>query len=263
MTGRKDNFTRHMKKKHSSWKMISSLVVDIISQLDIEPAAREPNEGDEGVDDNLSAYERMRNIRVAEMQAEFQRRFPNFEDEVQELRVRKKKRRRGVRKTAAPVTTRRTARGLNGDIMEGLMGTRENEMNEELPVAETGLDHQPGAEGFGQEGDDERAGETGSAGDMGQSVNGRFGCVPCGMSFRDSGNMHRHVRLVHEPRKDPVSCPRIGCKAVFSIMAEMLRHKDICRMTCPFPGCVKTFKKKVKFDSHQRAHMIFADRMKD
>ena len=257
-TGRKDNFTRHMKQKHSSWKMISSLVVDIISQVHIETAARDANEQDEVVEDNLSDYERARNIRVAEMQAEFQRRFPTFEAEVQELRVRKKKR-RGVRKPAAPAPARRTSRGLIGDVRESVG----DELNEESPVAEAGLDHQPGDEGVSQEVDDEEAGETGSAGDMGQSANGRFGCVPCGLSFRDTGNMRRHVRLLHEPRKDPVTCPRIGCKAVFSIMADMLKHKDICVMTCPYPGCVKTFKKKVKFDSHQRGHKIFADRMMD
>ena len=42
---------------------------------------------------------------------------------------------------------------------------------------------------------------------------GKYGCLPCGMKFRDTPNLKRHVGLVHEVRQQPVMCPRPWCKA--------------------------------------------------
>jgi hypothetical protein len=92
---------------------------------------------------------------------------------------------------------------------------------------------------------------------------GKFGCLPCGMSFRDTGNLRRHVRLMHERRETGVQCPRTWCKEEFSIMAEMIRHKEICKLACPHAGCRKVFRKESLFSAHQRAHQIMARRMGD
>ena len=44
---------------------------------------------------------------------------------------------------------------------------------------------------------------------------GKYGCLPCGMKFRYTPNLKRHVGLVHEVRKQPVMCPKPCCKAQF------------------------------------------------
>ena len=93
-TGRKDNLPRHVKTKHGNWKMVSDLVNDIIEEVDNDKDVAEEDEIEEVLSDEekkLSAYERMRNKRVAQLQAEFRHKFPNFEEEVQQLKVRKKK----------------------------------------------------------------------------------------------------------------------------------------------------------------------------
>ena len=43
----------------------------------------------------------------------------------------------------------------------------------------------------------------------------KYGCLPCGMKFRYTPNLKRHVGLVHEVRKQPVMCPKPCCKAQF------------------------------------------------
>ena len=100
-------------------------------------------------------------------------------------------------------------------------------------------------------------------GDQDQSGLGKFGCIPCGMRFRDGGNLKRHVTLVHQIRTTPVKCPRAWCKEEFTILVDMLRHKENCLMMCPYPDCSKKFKKRSRFDGHQRAHLVMTRRMVD
>ena len=56
----------------------------------------------------------------------------------------------------------------------------------------------------------ERVEQVRDGGDQDQSGLGKFGCIPCGMSFRDGGNLKRHVTLVHEVRVTPVKEPLPG-----------------------------------------------------
>ena len=92
---------------------------------------------------------------------------------------------------------------------------------------------------------------------------GKFGCQSCEMSFRDTGNLRRHVKLVHTARVVPVKCPRYWCNAEFYILAEMTSHKENCLKVCPYPDCLKQFSKQKHFEAHQRAHLILARRMSD
>ena len=92
---------RHVKAKHGNWKMVSDLLNDIIEEVDNDKDVAEEDEIEEVLSDKekkMSAYERMRNNRVAQIQAEFSQKFPNFGEEVQQLKVRKKKRAGGGRK---------------------------------------------------------------------------------------------------------------------------------------------------------------------
>ena len=116
-----------MKAKNGNWKMISSLVNDILEDVVVdkdaieeeerEEEAREEASSDEERDLSgpLSAYEKLRNKRIREIQAEFNSKFPNFEEEVKQLKVRKKRRNRGGRKTFPEVSNpKRSLRGLRG-----------------------------------------------------------------------------------------------------------------------------------------------------
>jgi hypothetical protein len=100
--------------------MISSLLNDILEDVvgnkdAIEEEVREEEAREEESSDeerDLSAYEKQRNKRVREIQAEFNSKFPNFEEEVRQLKVRKKRRNSGGRKTFPEVSTpRRSIRG--------------------------------------------------------------------------------------------------------------------------------------------------------
>ena len=280
--------------------MICSIIDDIIDQLGV---GKDVNEEDTRVDapdeeSELSLYEKLRNDRVAQMQAEFKRQFPDFEQEVLELKVRRKKRVGERNKSKLPLPKpRRSSRCLSEDSVEVLELLAEGGLVEENPVyhqvqvPDTGLpDNQPGTEGLEQlaeEGlvdenpvshqvevpetgvpDNQPGAESvdeqfGYAGDKDLDAIGKYGCVLCAMSFRDTGNMGRHVKLMHEPRRNPVNCPRTWCKAEFNILAEMIRHKENCLLVCPYPGCLKKFGKENKFSAHQRAHQVMARRMGD
>ena len=254
-TVRKDNMSRHMKFKHGVWKMVSSLIDDIIDHLGEVRDVNEELIEVAPLDGDLSPYEKARNLRVAELHAEFQRKFPNFQQEVQDLSVRRKKRVRNVKKSATPIMTRRSTRGSKGDSVDELEVVGEIDLTAELPVTNSDIPNiQAEVVCFDQAGD---------TGDLEKSDIGKFGCVPCDLSFRDLPNMRRHVMLMHEPRRDPVSCPRIGCMAEFSTMSEMTKHREMCWMACPYPGCDKKYRKKREFDAHQRAHLVMARRMKD
>ena len=90
---------------------------------------------------------------------------------------------------------------------------------------------------------------------------GRFGCLPCSLKCRDRGSLMRHVKLVHEPRKVPVKCPRPWCQAQFYVLTKMWEHKISCLKVCPY--CQKAFVRQDKFESHQRYHLVLNRRMED
>ena len=90
---------------------------------------------------------------------------------------------------------------------------------------------------------------------------GKHGCPPCGLKFRDSYNLKRHVLYVHGARQDLVSCPRPWCEQKFDVLAKMKEHLVGCLKVCSI--CLKTFNRNDKYAAHQRAHVRMARRMKD
>ena len=79
--------------------------------------------------------------------------------------------------------------------------------------------------------------------------------------LRTNGNLKRHVKLIHTVRKKAVKCPRPWCPMEFSILAELISHKEGCLKVCP--ACSKTFKRQDKFLGHLRAHKVQDARMVD
>ena len=84
----------------------------------------------------------------------------------------------------------------------------------------------PGGNYFQGPGQGEDQGDN-VGGDEG-GLMGKYVCRPCGMSFRGTYNLRRHVKLVHEARSIPVPCARTWCKMEFNNLAEMVSHKEIC-----------------------------------
>ena len=117
-----------------------------------------------------------------------------------------------------------------------------------------------GGEGWSQE--ESGAGSVeGRQEEAGGQDLGKHGCPPCGLKFRDSYNLKRHVQFVHEARQEPVSCPRPWCEQNFDILAEMKEHLRGCLKVCSI--CLKTFDRLDKYAAHQRAHVRLARRMRD
>ena len=279
-TARKDNMERHIKSKHASEMIVSSVLNDIISTLGEKyEDKKEDNEMEAPDDDNLSLYERIRNQRVAAVQAEFKRLFPSFENEVLGLKVSRKKRKTG--KTLRPaLIVRRSGRKRSSVVSncEDVSGSNEEDRGRtdedsvvddqtrsvvELQVSDT----DNGGFSAGPAGDDSDMPELGFE-NSGQAnpdlaALGKFGCIPCDMSFRDQCNLRRHVKRMHEPKLVPISCPRTWCKAEFSTMMEMINHRKNCLLACTSPGCSLTFMWQYRYDAHQRFHRRMEKRMKD
>ena len=219
-----------------------------------------------------SLFVKYRNERVARIQAEFKELFPNFDDEVRSLKFVRQKR-TGRRKMTWPEAVRRSSRiasgGDEGDC--GEVGEVQEKVaeNEDLTLHSIGQDSRESCnlppinleEQALDLSEDGQIAAMGSAGD--NLYLGKHGCVPCKMRFRDSGNLKRHVQLIHEKRDILVDCPRTWCNAKFSIFADMWRHKESCLMVCPYAGCSKAFRKEKRFESHQRSHQAMARRMSD
>ena len=89
--------------------------------------------------------------------------------------------------------------------------------------------------------------------------NAKFCCLPCGLSFRDTGNLRRHVDLMHTVRKKAMACPRTWCSMEFFIRSEMLTHKISCLKVCS--KCQKSFKWIGNYESHLRNHVALERRM--
>ena len=330
-----------MDGEHSIKRMVTTLLLEIISEVIIKENVGQmviENEEEE------SPILRDRNIRVAAIQAEFQRMFPQFENEVQELRVGRKVKRK--KKPSAPgKAARRSSRvaqldrpsneelicagrldddGESGggiDLVGGENGGS-NQVGEggaggqyaggvseavafvgegrqgvalvdgESDGGERGVGVELGGGGNDQAGgvseaDEESAGAGSGGGEGGQDVPGgdpvgqvigeadlfggglgsgdlgRFGCIPCMLSFRDRSNLKRHVQLVHQARLEAIKCSRSWCKAEFTILAEMKQHLKGCVMVCPYSDCLKTFIRPEKLAAHERGHLVMARRMAD
>ena len=133
-SNRKHDVSRHMLSKHTSWGIVKSLLDSLISTL--VDAAEMPetetvnNVVDGAVDEGrkISPYERIRNERVAAREAEFKKLFPNFEQEVRELKVQRSRVTRGKRKVD-PVPSRRSSRLHQAPSpVDGMDGTEDTEI---------------------------------------------------------------------------------------------------------------------------------------
>ena len=269
--------------------MVTSLVCDIVYQaveVTVDEMVSPENtrmqqqvEKSGGKERDISEYERIRNQRIAEREAEFKRLFPNFGNEVRGLRVAKKPRKKKAR-CPSGLPSRRSSRGGVGrvegcltsqlsdgvEVVEDIIEREVDYIDDGCAASEEDDNHEmvPSDPDFearagGVEGAHEHVQMDGD----GVDNNGKFGCLPCGLAFRDTGNLRRHVRLVHEARSVPVRCPRTWCEEEFSILIEMRHHSKTCFLFCPYAGCSKKFRKQNLFDAHQRSHQVMARRMAD
>ena len=84
---------RRKKSKHGNWKMISSLIDEVIDQLGQDKdsmtegmvvVVEDSMDGNEKAHEEVPDYLKARDERVASMQAEFKRLFPGFDKEILE-----------------------------------------------------------------------------------------------------------------------------------------------------------------------------------
>ena len=178
-----------MKSRHFSLRIISSLldsvlcdVVGVVQENIAEEVIM--GEVEESGDEVISAHVKARNERVAEIQAEFQRLFPSFDREVQELglgaKTAKKRKRSQLQKVDPRKSQRVQKRGhteLTPDLEAGndpeevVLEARENIEDQETAVVESGDSLAVNLE----------------AGDLANGDNsdiGKFVCLPCGIAFR-------------------------------------------------------------------------------
>ena len=277
--------------------MVESLLEDIFKNVvNAEEANIESDQNDiehdidENGDQDQSLYVQMRNERVAEIQAEFRKKFPNFDEEIRSLKVVKKKT-GGKRKKTASMTAaapiRRSSRSIALPRMDfadrgaeaathvSCPGVMLDEHQEEVdhggdqgvPVDETARDEAVCGGGEVVAGGEAEYGVYGefAGGEAAADVDalGKYGCITCNKGFRDITNLRRHVSLVHEQRSSPVVCPRTWCSAEFTVLAEMIRHKKTCLLLCPYSGCQKVFKYENVLAAHKRGHLVMERRMKD
>ena len=262
-TNRKDNLARHVKTEHSNFKMVSQLLDDVLSNA-VKPTCEDVDV--EEVEEDVDPRVRARNERVARIQAEFQELFPSFEQKVRELGFSKKQ--KGIKRKKNPeslVAVNRVKRSSRRALSEiGVSNLEEQQrpstdvelevsstrVSEELNIGAAGEDSRHSVRVAGADEEDSVQSEARVAGAGGGSEDivvgadeeegvaaglGRYGCLPCGMKFRDTLNLRRHVRLVHEARKTPLKCPRPWCKSQFLILTEMWQHKANC-MKVPLPS---------------------------
>ena len=97
---RKDNLTRHVRIEHNNVKMVKSLLNDVVETAMMEKVSVQDESELEDQDAKVSPYLQARNERVAEIQAEFRRRYPEFGQEVRDLGISRK--RRAPRKKSIP-----------------------------------------------------------------------------------------------------------------------------------------------------------------
>ena len=314
-TDRLDNLARHVKKKHGIWQMIFSLVSDIVTEvveqfnvehtgeketcedvLVLEDPVKEVLEKQSGEVRKLSEYEQVREQRVAEIQAEFRKKFPDFHHELSMLKMPKKKSKVGrvrkvisgsfARRRSSRVSTKVAYLEVDGtvsgeDLGDGdapdvvkeagaeagagdleVAGAEDLEVAGRMDLVVAGEEDQEVTGGAEQEiaggGDHLVAG-----GEDPEVAGAEFRCLPCGKTFRDRANMERHWRLIHGQRETPLLCPRTWCFQEFDSVAEQRKHKDNCWLLCPYEGCSKTFNRERFFAAHQRAHKIMERRMMD
>ena len=101
-TDRKDNLSRHIKTEHSIYKLVSSLLDESLTNLKDENGLKETHE--------VSPYEKARNERVAQIEAEFRKQFPLFEQEVMSLGYKNKNKKKKSPHSANGMGRKRSSR---------------------------------------------------------------------------------------------------------------------------------------------------------
>lgn len=158
-SNRNHDLLRHFDSKHHSVKFISSLLDDLVSSLitskeDTPDKSVEDEDDSEDTSDNnivnlvtsvededdgaackISAYERARNERIAEMRAEFARRFPTFKKDVRDLRMVKTglpRRKRGEVKASRQSNRIKDLVGESSVLVDELIGMAEPATQEDV-----------------------------------------------------------------------------------------------------------------------------------
>ena len=83
-----------------------------------------------------------------------------------------------------------------------------------------------------------------------------FVCKKCEYSTRDNHNLARHTETMHS--KLVIKC--LTCSKVFEERFAFVKHRVDCCHVCIFAGCNKLFKKKSKFEAHERMHIKLLSR---
>ena len=128
----------------------------------------------------ISAQVKARNERVAEIQAEFQRLFPTFDQEVLELGVGKtaKKRKRSQGQNVDPRKSKRVQKRSQADLTPGLEAVDDPD-----EVALEAGEIQEAA--VMESGDNLGANLDAAVLENGENYDiGKFACLPCGIAFR-------------------------------------------------------------------------------
>ena len=217
-----------MKKKHNVHTLAASIIGDLLDSITdsykggsedgkVLPCNTADTEKiiDVPDDDTISEYERIRNARVAAIEAEFQKLYPSFEQDVLGLKVPKPStKRRQKREVSKPSVLRRSSRFLGqedsdpeiiekeGD--ENLVGSvpcvgevsgagdervaKTDEVDEGTTVAGDGVDETEGSNRTEKEvmeaGEVVEVDNGDTEGGIDCASLGKHGCQPCGMNFR-------------------------------------------------------------------------------
>ena len=287
-TERLDNLNRHVRKNHGIWQVISALLLDVIDgvvdQFDKKEGAKEKEAREELLEDEvhkvaekghgavkeMSKYEQLRMKRIAEIQEEFKKKFPDLRQELAKLKMPRKKTRGSRKVSIGSSVTRRSSRFFaKGESLE-VDGCGEEDEDKGREDSETSGKNVVNM--VEEDGEADLAGEEGATNDLvaeeiadgsDQDASKQFRCIPCNKSFRDTANLRRHEKLIHQQRETPLPCPRTWCLEEFYTVADVKKHKDTCWLVCPYEGCSKVFDRERFFAAHQRAHKILAKRMVD
>ena len=199
-TNRNETLMRHAQSKHKGYWIVKNILnevigdavqnikkarldmaVDLVGELleDAVNVSKAHGDGARGFPVYESEYLRCRNAYVAEVQAEFRRLYPSFNEEVQSLRPKKK-----PRKTSSSVwpqeAVRKSSRITKNSMPDvlpiscnGDKGSDDNGINSDAIEEEV----EPQEEAAASYGDNEDS-------SVNISLLGKFACLPCKSSFR-------------------------------------------------------------------------------
>jgi uncharacterized Zn-finger protein len=85
-----------------------------------------------------------------------------------------------------------------------------------------------------------------------------YACAICAKTFKERGNMTKHVKSVHAASPRPFACRAPGCGKTFSFRDGLNRHTatvhdHVRAHSCPVAGCDKRFKQRSHAAKHVRS----------